>query len=366
MRVKQINDQLATCNLRNIDKVWLQQCMEYLHDSPNQFEDIRTQILFGDLADMISRSELPVGKDAYHIAEPVLLQVLAVREIGCSQQHMLDALAAGKSLPRKMLKITMTDGVRVLAAIESSPVPALSITMEIGLKFLIRNTPVKRDVALLHKDSVEILGGSIADLNPVAPLVRLERETRKNLGLAEQSSKMHGAMSFISQTDPNTDPEFDDLDDAALQEISAIEAQESQHIESKQEHVIDSSMRNLAESTVHVKESIPEQGPLPKRPRQICKISNIASQPYTKLMQPRRYCVYQLRSGFMDQANGQQQHRVLDDGSRSITRRARYSMRPFKQRLYIQYHRYGCVNVQIKSWDSSWQKSNDGGGLDLY
>ncbi|KAL7752047.1 hypothetical protein RI367_002576 [Sorochytrium milnesiophthora] len=175
-----------------VNDTWLAQCVEYIEDTtgvavsagavtPALVEQVVQQFLHSDLR--VSRADqprLPLEATQVHVASTtvgcVVLQVLEVVDVGVPALKLLDAVAppgrgggsaayirlddnegqdeddggdgdnqaergrqqpdpkARTGIPRGMLKLTLTDGHRLVYGMEYRPLPNLCIDMEMGFK----------------------------------------------------------------------------------------------------------------------------------------------------------------------------------------------------------------------------------------
>ncbi|KAI9207219.1 uncharacterized protein BJ171DRAFT_493932 [Polychytrium aggregatum] len=183
---------------------WIPQCVQFILESYPEFDtetfvaSVLQQLLISDLA-QVGLPVLPEDTDVEGLVlQPCLLQIVSIRDIGESvfsqhnkiteQQAKQAAQADGtpidpekilRSLPKKMLQLTLTDGTRNISAIEYRPVHGLELFTPPGAKVLVQGATVKRSVLLLTADNTQLLGGppeSLADA-----LVRLELQLRQEV-----------------------------------------------------------------------------------------------------------------------------------------------------------------------------------------
>ncbi|RUS25152.1 hypothetical protein BC938DRAFT_472554 [Jimgerdemannia flammicorona] len=136
---------------------------------------------------------LPPNTQALHkvtLPGTYLLNVTDLVDIGVSLHSLLQVATATPppvrhvyregtpatdqlKFPRAMLKLTLTDGVQDVQAMEYKPLPALSMNSLLGLKvrsrhvfdaILVKAPRVLRGVMLLEPDNVEIFGGAVPEL----------------------------------------------------------------------------------------------------------------------------------------------------------------------------------------------------------
>ncbi|KAJ3042625.1 recQ-mediated genome instability protein 1 [Rhizophlyctis rosea] len=227
MPVPQAVTALLTSKSCSIHPEWTVQCVDYVRQTENRplsdhelAQLVYDQYLHSDLADVGLPVLPPNIADPDHahniiIGAPnsrspghkgVVLQINDIMEVGVSVQHLLDCvldLKPQKALPtfdngydeaeepvekvgkfpRKMLKLTLTDGQQTLPAMEYSFLPDLSLQSLLGMKIVVRNAVVRRGVMILERQNVECLGGSVSEMNEEDILMRLEKKFRALLAL---------------------------------------------------------------------------------------------------------------------------------------------------------------------------------------
>jgi len=139
-----------------------------------------------------------------HVAGPIVCQVLDIEDIGLSRWAQVEAIEAkergettkGREIVRVVdddneaggatpapvvqskgpFKLLLQDakGAKVYA-VDLHGIEGLNTNMTLGSKLLLRNTNVRRAVAMLEPDSVQILGGRIATLDEAWKAGRKQR-----------------------------------------------------------------------------------------------------------------------------------------------------------------------------------------------
>ncbi|KAI9009797.1 hypothetical protein BC832DRAFT_387823 [Gaertneriomyces semiglobifer] len=184
---------------------WISQCIAYLsttQSSPNNHalaQGVLQQVLHSDLANMGVPILPPNISEAHNLVlgetHSVFLQLNDIMEVGISANALLEAIQEDKPkrgdpqppqqqkpLPRKMLRLTLSDGYQEVLAMELALLPGISVESLLGAKILITNALVRRGVILLRPENFQLLGGFVADMNQGEPRVRLETLCRNLLG----------------------------------------------------------------------------------------------------------------------------------------------------------------------------------------
>lgn len=80
-------------------------------------------------------------------------------------------------VPRKMLKLTLTDGCIRIKAIELVPIPQLNAELSIGTKVLVKGGRILKPIGVLclHPADIQVLGGSPEQYNQQTLKTRLRR-----------------------------------------------------------------------------------------------------------------------------------------------------------------------------------------------
>ncbi|KAJ3188465.1 hypothetical protein HDU85_005617 [Gaertneriomyces sp. JEL0708] len=184
---------------------WISQCIAYLNttqSSPSNHalaQGVLQQVLHSDLANMGVPTLPPNIDEAHNLVlgdiHSVFLQLNDIMEVGISANALLEAIQEDKPkrgdpqppqhqkpLPRKMLRMTLSDGYQEVLAMELALLPGISIESLLGAKILITNALVRRGVILLRPENFQLLGGFVADMNQGEARVRLETLCRNLLG----------------------------------------------------------------------------------------------------------------------------------------------------------------------------------------
>lgn len=106
----------------SIDPEWLKDCMDYLQIMNFKTEFTR-QLLYSDLNEIIVES--PGGGavdntiDAHNV-DNKMMQIMEIKEIGISSYELLKQLNDSKQLSRKMLKLSLSDGLKQVFSITNT------------------------------------------------------------------------------------------------------------------------------------------------------------------------------------------------------------------------------------------------------
>jgi hypothetical protein len=115
-------DILARFGLEHIDTEWLEECISYVDQNfPGQFEqEFCRQLLYGDLTEFVAISPLFVISEQSKVAisKSIMIQIMDVQEIGLSGQQQVELIEQQKPIPRKTLKLTITDGEQQVVEFE--------------------------------------------------------------------------------------------------------------------------------------------------------------------------------------------------------------------------------------------------------
>ncbi|KAF9911171.1 recQ-mediated genome instability protein 1 [Lobosporangium transversale] len=126
----------------------------------------------------------------------VILQILEIQDIGISSLKMLEACEAlgtagdqpggfliEKALPRGMILLSVTDGVRKMKAILIEPIPGIAMEMKLGAKIRISDVEVRHGVLQLNRSNTLLLGGEVASMNRYPRRLVIMNQMKKRLGL---------------------------------------------------------------------------------------------------------------------------------------------------------------------------------------
>ncbi|KAF9950346.1 recQ-mediated genome instability protein 1 [Mortierella alpina] len=125
-----------------------------------------------------------------------VLQILEIHDIGISSFKMLEACEAvgvagdqpggflvEKTLPRGMISLEVTDGVRKMSAILMDPIAGIAMEMKLGAKIRVRDAEVRHGVLQLFRSNTTLLGGEIASMNQHPRRLTIMNQMKKRLGL---------------------------------------------------------------------------------------------------------------------------------------------------------------------------------------
>ncbi|KAF5206551.1 Recq-mediated genome instability protein [Thalictrum thalictroides] len=170
----------------NVRREWLDSCIPLLNNSVPGFSNLTVagksqlcfgQFLFSDMNFSAAGGQLPHNVHALHLVHlpgPFVLQVDEIINITRPLRDRYQNAAAGHN---RCLKLSMTDGVQRVFGIEYRPIKNLDVLAPAGLKVSIHNVHIRRGLLVLVPEVLEVLGGSVEDLD--AARKRLVHEVNK-------------------------------------------------------------------------------------------------------------------------------------------------------------------------------------------
>ncbi|KAH9626060.1 hypothetical protein KSS87_001985 [Heliosperma pusillum] len=179
-----VNDQLRKLGLW-LKRDWLSSCQLGLQNSVSGFGnfDVETKakLCFGQFlnSDMnfVGVGVLPENVCGLHLVDlagPFVLQVDEVVNISSPLRDRYKNAAPGV---KRCLKLSMTDGVQRVFGMEYRPIKSLAALLPAGFKVVIRNVHVRRGLLMLVPEVMEVLGGSVEELEKARQ--RLVQEVNK-------------------------------------------------------------------------------------------------------------------------------------------------------------------------------------------
>ncbi|KAI8815272.1 hypothetical protein BJ742DRAFT_10714 [Cladochytrium replicatum] len=120
--------------------------------------------------------------------------------------------ALEKTLPRGLLKLSLTDGVVNIVAMELVPLPGLSLLSPNGVKILLKSPINKNGILFFAPGTAQVLGGSIPDFENNSPVDRLETALRLRLGLPLDEEN-----PAVDERDPWDLPQNDNFSNPQIQ-----------------------------------------------------------------------------------------------------------------------------------------------------
>ena len=166
---------------------------------------------------------------AVDVSQPAHGQLLKLRRLDSANTEVGEQRAPWEPRPSRALRLTLSDGVQQVAALESEPLPALRPDSPAGLKLLLRpGVECRRGVLLLRAGSVDVLGGVVEELQePHADQRALEERLRAAGGLppagpTDEDSGYRSDRAAGGRPPAEPDPFDDDLDEAELAAIPDI------------------------------------------------------------------------------------------------------------------------------------------------
>jgi len=182
-----------------------------LNDHDTSME-IYKNFIHSDLQTSLSEPKLPdnsVTLTTPKIDKIYLLQIIDIVEIGLSSQNVLqeveDLIAERKTNPSKpinlkknMLRLTLSDGQRIIYAVENSPIQQFHLEMQLGAKVYVKNAEAVRGVLLLNSYNIEFLGGYIPNLIKKDILLYLQEKLKEILKYVYIKINLNFETNFIT------------------------------------------------------------------------------------------------------------------------------------------------------------------------
>ncbi|KAK8821738.1 hypothetical protein WA556_002185, partial [Blastocystis sp. ATCC 50177/Nand II] len=138
----------------NLKREWIQTVLPKLGDKNLESELFETALVT-DLplcSNGLDSLSAPKG-ESFTFEDCAVFQIQSVANIAMP----VDSQFADSS--NRMLKLEMTDGAHTCYAIEYSPIPALSVSLQKGYKVCVRNVRVVNRLWLLNASNTLFLGG---------------------------------------------------------------------------------------------------------------------------------------------------------------------------------------------------------------
>ncbi|KAF9205631.1 hypothetical protein BGZ49_003763 [Haplosporangium sp. Z 27] len=142
----------------------------------------------------------------------VILQIQEIQDIGISSLKMLEACEAigvkgdqpggflvDKTLPKGMLALDLTDGVRRMRALVMEPIAGIAIEMKMGAKIKVRDVQVRHGLLQLNPSNTLLLGGEVASMNQHSRRLVIMNQMKKKLGLPLDILPVVGNTPTITQ-----------------------------------------------------------------------------------------------------------------------------------------------------------------------
>ncbi|KAG0240477.1 hypothetical protein BGX31_001938 [Mortierella sp. GBA43] len=93
----------------------------------------------------------------------------------------------GKALPKGMISLDVTDGIRKMRAVVIEPIPGIAMEMKLGAKIRIRDVDVRHGVLQLDPSNTLFLGGEVASMNRHPRRLVIMNQMKKRLGLPQDN-----------------------------------------------------------------------------------------------------------------------------------------------------------------------------------
>ncbi|ORX86443.1 hypothetical protein BCR32DRAFT_264978 [Anaeromyces robustus] len=205
-----------------INPEWLRHCKEYCQSKQlNEYDmsmEMYKNFIHSDLQASLLKPKLPENSTTLttqRIEKIYLLQIVDIVEIGISSQNVLqeieEIIQERKTNPEKrinlkknMLKLTLSDGQRIIYAVENSPISYFHLDMKLGAKMYIKNAEAVRGVLLLNPNNVEFLGGYIPNLTTDDILIYLQAKLKDILKNGNKKKNMKTIRTITFNADNNT------------------------------------------------------------------------------------------------------------------------------------------------------------------
>ncbi|KAI9327155.1 hypothetical protein DFJ73DRAFT_783068 [Zopfochytrium polystomum] len=182
--------------LINLHPVWARECLEHIRSETQATmttlalcDKIQEYFVLTPLRDSAAGPVLPANVEEAH-EEVVgsrrpggqhgcILEIESIIDVGVSAWKFVDQLAkegtkaavefrkpgepdpvqkAIDTLPRSMLKLTLTDGYHSIPAMEYQPLRFLSLKTPLGTKLVVKDATIRRGVLYLTPENVRVLG----------------------------------------------------------------------------------------------------------------------------------------------------------------------------------------------------------------
>lgn len=204
-----------------INPEWLKHCKDYCQSKHLNEHDASIEIyknfIHSDLQTSLSEPKLPDNSTTLttqKIDRIYLLQIIDIVEIGLSSQSVLqeveELINERKTNPNKkinlkknMLKLTLSDGQRIIYAVENSSISQFHLDMQLGAKIYVTNAEVVRGVLLLNPENVEFLGGYIPSLVKNDILLYLQEKLKDLLKNGNKKTAVKSIRTITFNTDNN-------------------------------------------------------------------------------------------------------------------------------------------------------------------
>ncbi|MED6216628.1 recQ-mediated genome instability protein 1, variant 2 [Stylosanthes scabra] len=167
-----VGDSLRRLGL-GLKSEWVNACLGELEGSVRGFAgfDVTAkaklcfeQFLFADM-NSCGSGVLPPNVHSMHLVNlsgPFVLQVDEMLNMSCPLRGRYQQAPPGL---KRCLKLSLTDGIQRVFAMEYRPIQALDVSASSGLKVAISNVHVRRGLLMLVPETIEILGGLVEQLD---------------------------------------------------------------------------------------------------------------------------------------------------------------------------------------------------------
>ncbi|KAI3915168.1 hypothetical protein MKW98_011513 [Papaver atlanticum] len=192
-------------------KQWLNSCLEELNNSmpgfcnlnvPDKGKHIMQKFLFSNMNTSCGGGGggvLPENIQTLHkvnLPGPFVLQVDEIVNLNAHPQERHKEVPAGI---KRCLKLSMTDGVQRVFGFEDRPIEDLHVLAPAGLKVIVRNVHVRDGFLVLVRESLEVLGGMVEDLEDAH--MKLVEEANEPLWRTTITNVFDANVAMASETD---------------------------------------------------------------------------------------------------------------------------------------------------------------------
>ncbi|CAK7336760.1 unnamed protein product [Dovyalis caffra] len=151
----------------SVKREWLDSCLRQIDNSLDI--ESKAKLCFGQflISDMnyCGAGVLPPHLDSMHLVDlpgPFVLQVDEIVNISCPLKGRFQDANAGM---KRCLKLSMTDGIQRVFAMEYRPIKDLKVLAPAGFKVAICNVHVRHGLLMLVPEALEVLGGVVEELD---------------------------------------------------------------------------------------------------------------------------------------------------------------------------------------------------------
>mmetsp|Transcript_28902 Transcript_28902/g.44708 ORF Transcript_28902/g.44708 Transcript_28902/m.44708 type:complete len:197 (-) Transcript_28902:1677-2267(-) len=156
---------LSTQKFARVSPEWVEACVDFIKESdPSSVRNedvllkkVYDQLLFSDLSE-IGLPCLPPNVSQLHaefLKGPFFLQIDEILNIGEANE------TRDQESNKRCLKVKMSDGTQSFYGFEYRRVPDFHVNMKPGTKVLLREVMMRRGLAMLQPERIDMLGGEV-------------------------------------------------------------------------------------------------------------------------------------------------------------------------------------------------------------